>query len=413
MSKSINPATTLRKLTGGQVAFAVFVMPDGSIREVKLSQADLEKYNQSNFDAAKPDPGALFKMAVGGIPELNTVDGYSHTGDMWEADYGDGPQLYVKTSESMEDWAYQESIAADPVGGFSAQVSKAYRSRGNIVSLTNYDLATPPVLTVNDKDISVDSLGETTVLKIEQQSAVMTTQEPNHKSVTFDSTVSGQATTGTTITVSTVIASNTNRMLVGGATYVNGGGQVLNTVVFNTSESLTERVTKTNAGNNRKQGLWSVFAPTATTANTVFTLSATANGWTAGVWSVYGASQTTTFSNTATGEATNTAPTVTVTSAVGELVVSIVMVRAAASVDTPDGTWTTDWNQVVVANPIIGVGAHIAGAASVTRTDSILSSSEWTILAGSIPVPATGGGPIVNGGPIIKGSLIRGGRIVG
>lgn len=388
----------LRHLTGGQVAFAVFVMPDGSVREVKLTQKEVEKYNQSTFDAAKPDPGAVFKMAVGGIPALDTVDGYAHIGDMWEADYGDGKTLFVKTTEAMEDWACQQSIADAPLDGFSRQVTGAWQSKGNIVALTKYDLANPPALTVVSKDVSIDSLGETTTAKIEQKADTFTTLEPNHRSVSFDSTISGQATTGTTITVSTVIASNSNRILVGGATYANGGGQVLNTVVFNTSESLTERVTKTNAGNNRKQGLWSVFAPSVTTANTVFTLSAAGNGWTAGIWSAYGASQTTTFSNTATGEATNTVPTGTCTSAVGELVVSIVMVRATAAVDTPDATWTTDWNQLVVANPIIGVGAHIAGAATVTRTDSLAGSSEWTMLMGSIPVVATGfiGSPVMS-----------------
>ena len=72
----------LRHLTGGTVAATAWIMPDGSIAQVKLTQAEWDK---GEYDLRPPDPKARRVFGIGGIPALDTVDGFPSPGDYWEA----------------------------------------------------------------------------------------------------------------------------------------------------------------------------------------------------------------------------------------------------------------------------------------------------------------------------------------
>src|SRR3990167_10162553 len=179
-------ALTLRKLTATKLALSIWRMPDGSVREVRLTQAEYT----TDVRSRPPDPGALFLMAAGGIPALNTASQWPAPGDVWEQN-GD---LYVATDFGVN-WGYDSAEASDPGRGSTSQMRvRRYASIGKQVRLSSseYIGARPDKITLLDKTRLYDITSG--VLTVQGGfSKTVTTEEtktvPNHKSVTFDVSV--------------------------------------------------------------------------------------------------------------------------------------------------------------------------------------------------------------------------------
>ena len=78
---------TLRTKTGGSVAYSVWLMGDNSVKTVKISQEEYDNFAIRDGGVgelpSKPAPDAVFVMAGGGVPALNTLDGWWSAGDCW------------------------------------------------------------------------------------------------------------------------------------------------------------------------------------------------------------------------------------------------------------------------------------------------------------------------------------------
>lgn len=165
--------------------------------------------------------------------------------------------------------------------------------------------------------------------------ACLLSASPVWGAISFDAASGGTKTagSGTTLTISsfTATGTGTNGLMVVACAITTGGGTTISSVVWNTSESLTQLATFSNS-NNLRIDIWYKKNPTATTANIVMTESADVQG-TCHVATYTGVNQTTPFGTqqTASGD-TPTAPSVTVTTATGEVVLDIV--GAASGGDT-------------------------------------------------------------------------------
>lgn len=355
-------------LNGDEVAFSGWRMPDETVRMVRMTQQEKLKADASSYDPYQPDPQATFLMAVGGIPAVDTPSGWPSQGDYWEADNEEDGRHWVVAVGDEFNWSIKIVTAEDPLKtGVSRTLTYVYESKDQWQKVALSEIDPVSKATVAPTQLAAEVVGSI----------------PNHKSVTFDAAASGFTGNGTSVTISHTVANQPNRHMSAGASFVNGAGQVLSTVVFNGSEGLTQSTT--DVSGNRKSELWYRLAPTATTANVVFTITvAAANGFVCGTLSAYGAHQSIPYSNGAgtTSNGISTAPSLTVVSAASELVFINVCYRTG--VLTADGTWNTAWNVTSTPNTVIGYGAYLAGAASVTLTASGTISTNWSCVGGAI-----------------------------
>lgn len=218
-------------------------------------------------------------------------------------------------------------------------------------------------------------------------------------SVAFDAISSAivQNNAGTTLTwTHTPVASppsavgvvlnfyNDASMTVTGITY---GGQALTKLAAATSP------TESGGGASHHTEIWGSDGLTLASGaqSVVVTASATGNYIIAAATTVTGSNTTTCFSNGAgAGNAANATPTITCTSATGELVIDIAANAPSVSAPTNSGTQTSRWSQDI-GGFFSASGSTQAGAATVTSTWA-QTTADWVMSAGSFKAAAGGGG---------------------
>ena len=137
--------------------------------------------------------------------------------------------------------------------------------------------------------------------------------------------------------------------------------------------------------------LFGLIAPATGANNVVITAAATQGSIAGGAESVNGADQTTGWGTAATAEADNsTAPTVTVTSATGELVVDNVAGGDLISQQTATaGAGQTErWDSTGVDSNGFAIGSTEAGAASVVMSWTLNNAIDWASVGVSIKAAA-------------------------
>lgn len=378
---------TKRTLTGDTVAFAAWQLQDGTVVFVKVLQAQYDAFAIKGRGVGdppgRPDPAATFLIGGGGVPALDTADGWPSIGDVWERvnDETGEIELHVATGDGY-DWEYSFDVASDPglsgqsmLSEFSAQ-SVGNRARFRPDAYAKDAGGLYAVTATRQLTLDADVL---TVLEAADTEAVRSEKTiPNHKSVTFDAKSSGASLTASLTIAHVVTNTQTNLHLSVWTGFANGGGQTISDITYN-GTSLGAALVTGDPALGRRAEQWAMANPSTGTNNIVITQSGAANDLTGGGWSAYGADQGTLYSNTGSANGTSTTPAVTITSAVGELVVTCTLSRNQDI--TPDGSWASDWNATGAA--IRYAGSHLAGAASVTRTDSI-ASGQWILIGASI-----------------------------
>ncbi len=346
-----------RAVSDRPLAYAVWRV-GARVRAVKVSQDAYNRFVASGAHPAdapgRPHHAAQFLLASGGLVGLDTRTGWPEAGDCWEDVRG-----LVCAVGSDPSWGYEHAVASDPGDG---QVSALRGLRAHHTSQFVYGQR--PI----DRPC--------TALRWIRGAV------PNHHSVTFDATASALNQTGASVTVAGTITSNANSYVAAGAVFTLFG-VTLNSVAWN-SVNLTKQL---NSGPdaNSEVDYWDLTSPASGAQSMVFTFSASGSadvGWI----SAYGVDQGTVRSATNTNAGTSTAPTITITSAVGELVVTMGGARGTGT-NTVDATWTSDWVNTGTTDPQ-GSGAHTAGAASVTRTDTLDTSRGWALVGASLKAAA-------------------------
>ena len=137
--------------------------------------------------------------------------------------------------------------------------------------------------------------------------------------------------------------------------------------------------------------IWRLIAPASGTAAVTVTMSAAAV-FGGGAASFSDVDQTTPLGTFAGDGDNTTTPTVTVTSAAGELVFDTVGARGDATALTVGAGQTQLWNYTTgsTVGHVIGGGSTEPGAASVTMswTESVLIGRSWAI--GAVPIRPAG-----------------------
>lgn len=182
----------------------------------------------------------------------------------------------------------------------------------------------------------------------------------------------GEGATGISLSMS---PSGSNRALYCIVTQAPGGGADVDAVsaTFNTSESMTVIHTDTTTNSNRHIRIFRRTAPTATTANVVFTWAG-GNHMRAICAAYSGVDQTTPEDavQTTDGTSGNTSSSVNVSSATGDMVMDAV-VSSAGAVFTV-GAGQTEINQMTT-----DTGAGHQGIASSYESGSTTTTMSWAL----------------------------------
>ena len=203
----------------------------------------------------------------------------------------------------------------------------------------------------------------------------------------------GTATYGTfnnssSATISYTNANGSNKLLVVGVSAQQPGGSVTS-ITYN-GNSLTKLGTISNSSQTRIE-IWFLKSPQVGTANVVVTNSQSENGI-IGVMSFAGVNQTTPFGTLATAQGSGTTASVSASSAVGELVYSVVAFNNWSASLTPGSGQTEYWDQTINSS-VTGSGSTKAGAASVSMQWTS-TNTNWTIGAVSIKAASIAPAPI-------------------
>ncbi len=361
------------------VAFTAWQMPNDTLRVVHVTQAAYDTSTRlPDADMpGRPSLGARFLFGAGGISALDTPTGWPSRGDCWEDTDPVTGETVLRIALAVEpEWSYTHEKADDPVDNLSRTTilqGGTLRSRATL-RRGQYDLQ------------HLDQL-RFPARRVTSYVGTRHGQIPNHHSVSFDVAGSGTATAATSITFSVTVAVQSNRYVAGAS--VNASGQTLSTVTYN-AVGLTSRITCFTSGTtcsdaspNQREYYFDLVNNSTGAHNAVFTYSAKTTG-VAGLWSLYGVDQSTPRSSTGSTAGASTAPFITIASATGEIVLTMIGNTATVPL-TVDATWTSDWNAI---STNAGAGAHLAGAASVTRTDT-QSTTQWGAVGASIKAVAS------------------------
>lgn len=373
-------ALTLRHQTDQKVAYTVWKLPDGTIKTVHLSPSDYKLFQQEKYSTITPDPSAV-PLIGWDTPALDTTDGYPHPGDAYERYDSDlEKKVLVITASDDVDFGFHTAKASDPGAGQTSRLTGFdVKSAGNQILIQDYDLGNLPAVPTTTPTKEVTVIDQTV---------------PNHHSVTFDNTTSAEVAAATTLTISSfAMSASANGYMLAMVNWKDDG-QTLTSVVWNGTDTLTSRVTAfTSPGPKRLGATLDFVAPTTGTHSLVTTMSSNVN-FTTGVMTATGVDQTTPRAHTGTN--TGTYPdggTITISSAVGNLVWSGMFTRGTTGGGGTDATWTSTWDSSADPNSS-SVGARIAGAASVTRTDAVFGGdgNDWAMMAIDIGAAAAGAG---------------------
>ncbi len=374
---------TLRSRADYTVAWSIWLLADGSTRVTRIAQADYDEFavtHRGTGDApGRPAPDARFLMAAGGIPALDTVDGYPRRGDAWEEDDPAVGRVLVVATSDEPDWRYRGVIATDPGTG------RTSRLQGLFAEATGNRLRMPGVEPTPGAGVELDDRFQPHVRVCLVDDVV-----ENHRSVTFDAAATGDSLSGSSITYALTVAAQTDRYLG-----VSAIGQV--TGITYAGVALTQRLLQLTGGvANRQVEYWDLIAPATGANNVVVTFSSALAGANAATAQAsYGVDQSSPRSATNTSSGSNQSPALTVTAASGELVLTTTLWRTGGGTNTTDATWTVDSNTTGTISRM--ASAHKAGGApSVTRTDALSSAvnADWAMVGVSVKAAATAN-PIV------------------
>lgn len=217
-------------------------------------------------------------------------------------------------------------------------------------------------------------------------------------SVTTGSTSSNSTASGTSLTISSYSAgSGSNKvMLVGIAIGATSTGGTVSTTVSSVTyggTGLTFVGARNSATTNPdvRVEIWRLVNPSAGPGSVVVALAgSTAHSLAAGVTTFTGVDQTTPLGTFASNAATTGSPTVTVTSASGEVVYSIAAQDSSPTLTTPSGQ-SQLWNRAVGTNLLSGVASTKAGASSVVSSYTTDDTSQGWAEGGISIKPAASG----------------------
>ena len=184
----------------------------------------------------------------------------------------------------------------------------------------------------------------------------------------------------TTTTVSHTVSNGTGRILVVGVGIDDVGFTITGATYGGTA--LTLIGTKQSA--NSRMALYYLINPTVGTANVVITISAGVTDVAVGAVSLTEVDQTTPLGTFASAAGTNTAaPSVTVSSATGELVLETVSIKSPPSPGTL-GSGQTSWWSIYNSGLHSSAGSTKSGASSVTMSRTLTGNGNWAI--GAVPL---------------------------
>ena len=207
--------------------------------------------------------------------------------------------------------------------------------------------------------------------------------------IAIDATFTGTSTGGS-LSVSHTTAGRNRLMLVGVSINLAGANSVSAMTYNGASLSLVG----TRTSGDARTEIWSLVAPAVGTSNVSITVSGTSDGVTAGVMTFTGVDQTTPLGAFASNAGGGGSGTVTVASAVEELVFGTISVDDAANYDLVPGQPGQAEHWDLIGGPNInGGGSTRAGAASVALSWSWPGSDVWT--AGGVSVKPSAAGPSV------------------
>jgi hypothetical protein len=189
------------------------------------------------------------------------------------------------------------------------------------------------------------------------------------------------------------VGAGDNRALVVGVALRNASSETVSSITYG-GTSLTQ-VTSGSAANgtNVRVELWYLLAPAVGTDSSIEVTLSGSTAFAAGGVTLTGVNQTTPFDSFTSATGSSTAPSVSVSSAAGDVVIDIM-----GCVDTPTVTigasQTLQWTAASPGTPstdqATGAQSVEGGAASVTMSHTLSSSQAWAIGAVSInPASAT------------------------
>ena len=209
------------------------------------------------------------------------------------------------------------------------------------------------------------------------------------------STGSTPSTGGTSLTFSHTVDSGTDVLLV--SVCLGGSTPVVSGVTFD-GVALTQKADASAGDGQKRVDWWYLLSPTVTTANVVVSFNFARGGAVAVNYDDVDVAGTPFGTGAAASAVSGTTPTVDVSSASGEVVIS-----AAGSQNGDTVTATVGASQSEIANFITAAGAGLlssrmvcsdeAGAASVTMNYTLSSSQGWATGSFALkPAPSAGGG---------------------
>jgi uncharacterized repeat protein (TIGR01451 family) len=226
--------------------------------------------------------------------------------------------------------------------------------------------------------------------------------------ITVDHSSSATAN-ASTLTWAHTIGSGSDRVLVVGVSIRNAGRQVSG--VTYGGAPLTFIGARNNHDNTVRTEMWFQTAPTVGTANVVVTLTRSAR-MVGGAVSFFGVSASaplgTFVANNSTDNGTDD-PSVVVTSAAGEMIVSALSTQGSAGTVTPLAGQTQRWNRFygTGGGDAAGFGSTAPGAASVTMGWTKTGTARWAI--GAVPLQPALTTTLANGTDPADASLAPGG----
>lgn len=196
--------------------------------------------------------------------------------------------------------------------------------------------------------------------------------------ITFDAaTESENLQPDGTFSFTHTIGSCSNSILVIGMAWHSGSGQTLNSVTVD-GNNATQIDTIDNTGGARAVALWYYVGAAAGSRTIAGALSASSAAGVISVSSYCGVHQTVTIGTAVKDQSDFGDPSVTVTSAVGEMVVDVAGGRNNGSTTFTVGAGQTeDTNLADAAIVLVSATSHQAGAASVDMTWTLGDPSGW------------------------------------
>ncbi|MGE3822088.1 MAG: DUF4347 domain-containing protein, partial [Isosphaeraceae bacterium] len=205
--------------------------------------------------------------------------------------------------------------------------------------------------------------------------------------VAIDATSTGTSSGGSFSISHTT--SGTDRLMLVGVSINLAGANSVATITYGGSPL---NLVGTRASGDARIEIWSLTAPAVGTSNVVITMNGTSDGNTAGVMTFTGVHQGAPLGTFASGAGSGGSGSVTVGSAVGELVFGVIAVDDPMDYNLAPGPGQTERWDLLGGGDISGGGTTSAGAASVGLAWTWPGSDGWA--AGGVSVR-----PAVNTAP--------------